>query len=71
MIFLVNQYFKTNLTLPIRLGSVQGDALEFIATKDEPTTDGIDQLVASLIQRNFTKLAAIVGMTFLWEQEKN
>ena len=62
VIFLVDQYFKTDLTLPIRLGCVQGDALEFIATKDEPTTDGIDQLVASLIQRNFTKPAAIVGV---------
>ncbi len=62
VIFLVDQYFKIDTTLPKRLGFELSDALEFIATNDEPTTDGIDQLVASLIKRGFTKPAAIVGM---------
>ncbi|MEI6066120.1 MAG: iron-containing alcohol dehydrogenase family protein [Methylococcaceae bacterium] len=62
VIFLVDQYFKIDTTLPQRLGFELGDALEFIATQNEPTTDDIDQLVLSLIQRGFTKPAAIVGM---------
>jgi 3-deoxy-alpha-D-manno-octulosonate 8-oxidase len=62
VVFLVDQYFKTDSTLPIRLGYVQADVLEFIETKDEPRTDDIDQLVASLIQQGFAKPAAIVGM---------
>ena len=42
VIFLVDQYFKTDSTLPIRLGRERGDAFEFITTEDEPRTDDID-----------------------------
>ena len=62
VIYLVDQYFKSDTNMPIRLGSEVGDAFEYIATKDEPTTDDIDQLVSSLLQRGFTKPVAIVGM---------
>ena len=62
VVFLVDQFFKTDSTLPIRLGFELGDAFEFIATEDEPRTDDIDQLVGSLLQRGFAKSAAIVGM---------
>jgi 3-deoxy-alpha-D-manno-octulosonate 8-oxidase len=62
VIFLVDQFFKTDSTLPIRLGFELGDAFEFISTEDEPRTDDIDKLVASLLQRGFKKPSAIVGM---------
>ena len=62
VILLVDQYFKSDLTLSIRLGCESSDVLEFIATNDEPTTDDIDKLVSSLLQRGFAKPAAIVGM---------
>jgi 3-deoxy-alpha-D-manno-octulosonate 8-oxidase len=62
VVFLVDQYFEGDSTLSTRLGYELGDAIDFIPTKNEPTTNDIDQLVASLIQRGFTKPAAIVGM---------
>ena len=62
VVFLVDQFFKTDSNLPIRLGFELGDAFEFITTEDEPKTDDIDQLVTSLLQRGFSKPAAIVGM---------
>lgn len=62
VIFLVDQYFKTDAILADRLGFQPGDALEFISTTDEPTTDDIDLLVAGLIQKGFSKPAAVVGM---------
>lgn len=62
VIFLVDQYFKTDAALAHRLGFQSGDQLEFISTTDEPTTDDIDLLVAGLIQKGFSKPAAVVGM---------
>ena len=62
VIYLVDQYFKTDTALANRLCVQPGDALEFISTSNEPTTDDIDQLVAKLIQNGFSKPVAIVGM---------
>ncbi len=62
VIFLVDSYFKADPALANRLGVQPADALEFISTIDEPTTDNIDQLVGSLLQKGLSKPAAVVGM---------
>jgi 3-deoxy-alpha-D-manno-octulosonate 8-oxidase len=62
VIFLVDQYFKPESTLLIRLGYESGDTLEFISTINEPKTDDIDLMIKRLYQSGFTKPAAIVGM---------
>jgi 3-deoxy-alpha-D-manno-octulosonate 8-oxidase len=62
VIFLVDHYFKSDLALPIRLGYESGDALEFVSTSNEPTTDNVDRMVGYLKQNGFTNPAAIVGM---------
>lgn len=62
VIFLVDQYFNADATLADRLGLQASDALEFIPTEQEPKTDDIDRLVASLVQKGFQEPAAVVGM---------
>lgn len=62
VIFLVDQYFRNESDIGGRLAFHVGDALKFIATKDEPTTDEIDRLVAELINEGFAKPVAVVGM---------
>ncbi|MDP2904589.1 MAG: iron-containing alcohol dehydrogenase family protein [Methylovulum sp.] len=62
VIFLVDQYFKADATLTDRIALQVSDVLEFIPTKDEPKTDDIDRLVASLILKGFSEPAAVVGI---------
>jgi 3-deoxy-alpha-D-manno-octulosonate 8-oxidase len=62
VIFLVDHYFRSESTLPIRLGYESGDVLEFIQTINEPKTDDIDFMMKYLHQNGCTKPAAIVGM---------
>jgi 3-deoxy-alpha-D-manno-octulosonate 8-oxidase len=62
VVFLVDQYFKSESGLSIRLGCEPSDVLEFISTTNEPKTEDVDRLVASLLQRGIKKPAAIVGM---------
>lgn len=62
VIFLVDQYFRNESDIGGRLAFHVGDALKFIATEDEPTTDEIDRLVAELIHEGFAKPVAVVGM---------
>jgi 3-deoxy-alpha-D-manno-octulosonate 8-oxidase len=58
----VDRYFKPDSTTGDRLAFRAGDALKFIDTTDEPTTDEIDSLVAALLQEGYTKPVAVVGM---------
>ncbi|MCF8176900.1 MAG: iron-containing alcohol dehydrogenase [Sulfuritalea sp.] len=62
VIFLVDRYFKPDSTTGGRLAFRVGDALKFIDTTDEPTTDQIDSLVAALLQEGYKKPVAVVGM---------
>ena len=62
IIFLVDEYFNSDESLKERLCVKAGDFLDFIPTKDEPTTDDIDRLVAELVIKGFSKPAAIIGM---------
>lgn len=62
VVFLVDQFFKSDTSLADRLGFRPGDLLEFISTVNEPTTDEVDQLVAKLIRSGYAKPVAIVGL---------
>lgn len=62
VVYLVDEYFRDDATLARRLGLREGDALEFVATADEPKTDGIDAVVAGLRGRGLTAPTAVVGM---------
>lgn len=62
IIFLVDQYYQSNLQLNAWLGIQAGDLLEFVNTADEPTTEAIDALVSAIIQKGFQHPVAIVGM---------
>jgi 3-deoxy-alpha-D-manno-octulosonate 8-oxidase len=62
VVYLVDEFFKSDLSLPERLSIEAGDRIIFISTASEPTTDDIDGLVFSLISSGFDMPAAIVGM---------
>lgn len=61
-VFLVDEFFADHPETIARLCLKKGDKLEFITTVDEPTTEGIDTLVASLIRDGFGEPAVIIGM---------
>lgn len=62
VVYLVDQYFKADTALPNRLYVQPNDVLEFISTNSEPITGDIDRLVGDIVQRGYSRPAAIVGM---------
>ena len=62
VVFLVDEYFSGEETLDVRIGAVETDLIIFIATNHEPSTEGIDQLVARLNDEGFGSPIAVVGM---------
>ncbi|CAN5256257.1 iron-containing alcohol dehydrogenase family protein [soil metagenome] len=62
IVYLVDEYFRDTSALLDRLGATAHDRLEIVSTRDEPTTDGIDALVARLLEHGFGEAAAIVGV---------
>jgi len=62
IVFLVDHFFREHKGILSKLNCLQGDAVEFIETDTEPTTDGIDMLTLKLRNDGFTNPAAIVGM---------
>ena len=62
VIFLVDHYFKADAESAARLGLQAADVIEFVSTKDEPTTDDIDRLVAALVRKGFSEPAAVGGV---------
>jgi 3-deoxy-alpha-D-manno-octulosonate 8-oxidase len=62
VVFLVDEFFANDATLRDRISYQVGDYLYFVPTRDEPTTDAIDRLVAELRQQGFASAAAVVGM---------
>lgn len=62
VVFFIDEYFKNQHQILDQLGAETHDELVFVSTKDEPTTDYIDQLVAKLHEKGIVKLAVIVGM---------
>lgn len=47
-LYVIDEFFRTRPDVLARIGDLEGDFIEFVATTDEPTTDGIDALVARL-----------------------
>jgi 3-deoxy-alpha-D-manno-octulosonate 8-oxidase len=63
--FFIDEFFQKDRSLVSSLGLESADFVEFISTKDEPTTDGIDQLMARLKlfsnQKNLFAIVAVGG----------
>lgn len=62
VIFLIDEFFESNMSLQNKLGIDSGDIVEFVCTKSEPTTCEIDELTASINSRNVRHPVAIVGI---------
>lgn len=61
-VFLVDEYFSRGGDLVRRLGSETGDPVEFVSTREEPTTDDVDRLTARLRKDGVSAPATIVGV---------
>ena len=61
-VFLVDEFFRSRPDIVECLHVEAEDYVEFIGSKDEPTTDGIDQLVARVKEAGLGKPVTIVGM---------
>ena len=61
VIFFIDEYFKNNQEILRKLNINLSDHKFFVQTKDEPTTDGIDNILISLKEDNKDKPCAIVG----------
>jgi 3-deoxy-alpha-D-manno-octulosonate 8-oxidase len=59
-VILIDEFFSRSGALAI--GERPGDIVRFVATTDEPTTDGIDSLMADLRGAGMTMPEAIVGI---------
>jgi len=62
VVFIVDGFFEKKPDMMARLGAEAQDCIEFVSTIDEPTTLGIDERVARLIETDFSKPATIVGL---------
>jgi 3-deoxy-alpha-D-manno-octulosonate 8-oxidase len=62
VLYLVDDYFRSR---PGPIGGLQigqNDRLEYVSTVDEPTTDGVDELVRSITAAGYAEPATIVGI---------
>lgn len=62
VVFLVDCFFRSEGDLVSRLDIQQGDVVRFVETRDEPTTESIDLLVAVLRDDGIVLPAAVVGI---------
>ena len=62
IVFLVDEYFVDRPNILERLSVEPGDRVVFVPTSEEPKTDDINDLVASLISDGFLRPAAIIGV---------
>ncbi|MFM7828603.1 MAG: iron-containing alcohol dehydrogenase family protein [Actinomycetota bacterium] len=60
-VFLIDDYFQKESAIASSLGAMPGDAVQFVSTVDEPTTQAIDALVAELRGSGHDKPATVVG----------
>ena len=61
-VFLIDDYyFKNEHYIASSLGAKPTDAVHFVSTVDEPTTQGIDELVTVLKKSGHAEPATIVG----------
>lgn len=64
VVYLIDEFFAApamSATLA-RVGIRPGDAIRFISTAEEPTTQGVDELVADLRSAGHERPAVVVGM---------
>lgn len=62
VVFFIDEFFKTQPNVISCLGIIATDEVVFVTTRDEPSTDTIDQIVANLQEKGFAQPSAIVGM---------
>ena len=62
VVFFIDEFFKTQPDVICSLEINVGDETIYVSTKDEPSTDAIDQIVANLRKKGFVRPSAIVGM---------
>lgn len=60
-VFLIDEFFKNDYYRASSLGAKPTDAIHFVSTVDEPTTQSIDELVLTLQKSGHSKPATIVG----------
>lgn len=61
-LYVIDEFFRTQPDVLAHIGNRDGDFIEFIATTDEPTTDGIDALVARLREAGCLMPAVVVAI---------
>lgn len=62
VVFLVDCFFRGEGNLVSRLDVQQGDVVRYVDTRDEPTTELVDRLVATLRSEGVSIPAAVVGI---------
>lgn len=60
-VYLIDDFFKNDYYIASSLGAKPTDAVHFVSTVDEPTTQSIDELVATLQKSGHTNPATIIG----------
>ena len=62
VVYLVDEFFKSNAELKNTLSFESGDLIYFISTVDEPKTEGIDSQVSQIQSAGVFEPCAVVGM---------
>lgn len=62
VVLFIDEFFRDHFNVLDQLGIVAGDATIFVSTKDEPTTEYIDETVVKLGVAELGSPSAIVGM---------
>ena len=62
VVYIVDEFFTGNDALLEKIGKEDTDLVLYVPTKDEPTTDGIDAIVANIRATGFHAPATIVGI---------
>ena len=62
VVYIVDEFFTGNNALLEKIGKEDTDLVLYVPTKDEPTTDGIDAIVANIRATGFHAPATIVGI---------
>ena len=60
-VYLIDEFFSNDRAVVASLGVISSDAVHFIETTNEPTTQGIDELVSALRASGHSQPATIVG----------
>jgi len=61
-VMFVDEFFADKPAILARFGTDSRDCIEFVSTRHEPTTAGVDAAVANLRSRGFDEPAVVVGI---------